>query len=212
MGGSGEEEFERFFRGQARSLMRQAYLLTGDAGEAQDLVQETMIRAWREWPRLQGYDDPGAWARQVLHRLAIGRWRRLTVRPGLGSATPDDAIGIDHLEDFPGSVPNGWVPSWKLLGPLRPHLAWSALAAGSVGAFGLWQGRVVRLSFPGTSIYKSFTRPAGVGPFWPTGIAVAANGTIYLDQKGNGGVGPPAIISLSRTGHVGVLWVHSTAS
>lgn len=80
MGGSGEEEFERFFRGQARSLMRQAYLLTGDAGEAQDLVQETMIRAWREWPRLQGYDDPGAWARHVLHRLAIGRWRRLTVR------------------------------------------------------------------------------------------------------------------------------------
>jgi DNA-directed RNA polymerase specialized sigma24 family protein len=80
VGGSGEEEFERFFRGQARSLMRQAYLLTGDAGEAQDLVQETMIRAWREWPRLQGYDDPGAWARHVLHRLAIGRWRRLTVR------------------------------------------------------------------------------------------------------------------------------------
>ncbi len=95
-----EKEFERFAREQARSLMRQAYLLTGDAAEAQDLVQETMLRAWRSWPTLSSYEQPGAWCRQVLHRLAVGRWRKLVVRHrhplAESSATP--ATDADHLD------------------------------------------------------------------------------------------------------------------
>jgi RNA polymerase sigma-70 factor (ECF subfamily) len=100
VGDSGEEEFERFVRERARSLMRQAYLLTGDAGEAQDLVQETMIRAWREWPKIRAYEDPGAWTRRVLHHLAIGRWRRLTVRRRHDEADLRVAPGLDaqHLD------------------------------------------------------------------------------------------------------------------
>lgn len=72
---SAQGDYEHFFIGAKRSLMGQAFLLTGDIEESQDLVQETLLRVWREWPRIGGYEDPGAWARRVLHNLAIDRWR-----------------------------------------------------------------------------------------------------------------------------------------
>ncbi|HEY1915099.1 MAG TPA: hypothetical protein VGH27_05930 [Streptosporangiaceae bacterium] len=42
--GAPRREFERFVTGQARSLLRAAYLMTGDLAEAEDLVQEPCCR------------------------------------------------------------------------------------------------------------------------------------------------------------------------
>ncbi|HXY43602.1 MAG TPA: SigE family RNA polymerase sigma factor [Acidimicrobiales bacterium] len=75
-----EEEFSDFFERTQRKLLAQAYLLTGDRQDAQDLVQETYLRAWRGWGRVAGMDSPEAWLRRVLYNLAVGRWRRLAVR------------------------------------------------------------------------------------------------------------------------------------
>jgi RNA polymerase sigma-70 factor, ECF subfamily len=72
--------FDAFYRDTSRRLMRYAYGLAGDAGEAQDLVQEAYARAWQRWRRLSGYDDPEAWLRLVVNRLSTDRWRRLGVR------------------------------------------------------------------------------------------------------------------------------------
>jgi DNA-directed RNA polymerase specialized sigma24 family protein len=44
------EEFRRLFERSNRNLLAQAYLLTDDRQEAQDLVQEVFLRAWRAWP------------------------------------------------------------------------------------------------------------------------------------------------------------------
>ena len=73
-------DFDAFYRDTSRRLMRYAYGLTGDAGEAQDLVQEAYARAWQRWRRVAGYEDPEAWLRLVVNRLATDRWRRLFVR------------------------------------------------------------------------------------------------------------------------------------
>jgi RNA polymerase sigma-70 factor (ECF subfamily) len=72
--------FERFFAAVSGPLVGQAYVLTGDLQEAQDLAQEALVQAWRHWPRIRDYDDPGAWARRVLHNLAVSRWRRAALR------------------------------------------------------------------------------------------------------------------------------------
>ena len=102
---------------------------------------------------------------------------------------------------------------WTYLGVVRPHLSHSAFAEASHGVvYGLSQDKIIRVAGTTVRTFKTFDRIAGVGPFWPTGIAVAADGTIYLDQQGGGGVGPPAIISLSRAGHVTVIWAHPTTS
>jgi RNA polymerase sigma-70 factor (ECF subfamily) len=67
-------------------LLRYAYGLTGDPGEAQDLVQEAYARAWQRRQRLAGYEDPEAWLRLVVNRLSADRWRRLGVRRARAAA------------------------------------------------------------------------------------------------------------------------------
>jgi len=73
-------EFARFFADCHSSLVGQAYLLTGDLQEAQDLAQETLVQTWRNWAKVRDYDDPAAWARHVLHNFAVSRWRRAALR------------------------------------------------------------------------------------------------------------------------------------
>lgn len=81
-------DFDGFYRDTARRLTRYAYGLTGDPGEAQDLVQEAYARAWQRWRRLSGYEDPEAWLRLVVNRLSSDRWRRLGVRRSRAAADP----------------------------------------------------------------------------------------------------------------------------
>ncbi|AGL20386.1 SigE family RNA polymerase sigma factor [Actinoplanes sp. N902-109] len=81
------DAFDTFYRDTARRLTRYAYGLTGDPGEAQDLVQEAYARAWQRWRRLAGYDDPEAWLRLVVNRLSSDRWRRIGVRRARAAAT-----------------------------------------------------------------------------------------------------------------------------
>lgn len=88
-------DFEAFYRGTAPRLMRFAYGLTGGLAEAQDFTQEAYARAWQRWPALQRYDNPEAWLRLVVTRLATDWWRRLTVRraaelPEPGVVPPPD--------------------------------------------------------------------------------------------------------------------------
>ncbi len=71
-----EIEFDQFFRHQRSRLMGQAYVLAGDAAGAQDLVQESFLRAWQRWDEFRGMDDPEAWLRRVMYNLAVSQWRR----------------------------------------------------------------------------------------------------------------------------------------
>lgn len=81
-------DFDGFYRDTSRRLLRYAYGLTGDAAEAQDLVQEAYARAWQRRRRPAGYDDPEAWLRLVVNRLSTDRWRRIGVRRARAAAEP----------------------------------------------------------------------------------------------------------------------------
>jgi RNA polymerase sigma-70 factor (ECF subfamily) len=91
--------FDAFVRASGGPLFGQAYLLTGQYQEAQDLVQETFVRVWQHWRKVSDYEDPLGWARHVLHNLAVSRWRhqrRRRTEPEVeGSVAPPD---IGHLE------------------------------------------------------------------------------------------------------------------
>ncbi len=73
--GSGET-FDSFFDESWPRLQSQAYVLTGSHEQAQDLTQEALLRAWRNWERVSALDNPEAWTRKVLHNLCIASWRR----------------------------------------------------------------------------------------------------------------------------------------
>ena len=78
--------FDAFYRGTSQRLARYAYGLTGNATEAQDLTQEAYARAWQRWRTVQACDEPEAWLRVVVTRLATDRWRRHKVHRAVSAA------------------------------------------------------------------------------------------------------------------------------
>ncbi|MER5889169.1 SigE family RNA polymerase sigma factor [Streptomyces sp. NPDC001941] len=71
-----EEEFDAFYAVAFPRLVGQLYALTGDHGEAQDVVQEAFVRAWDRRASFLADQAPEAWIRTVAMRLAVSRWRR----------------------------------------------------------------------------------------------------------------------------------------
>ena len=95
------KEFGHFFDEAKPRLVGQAYLFTGNLQDAQDAVQETLFRAWRDWERVGRLEDPQAWACHVLHNILVSRWRRArTCRVRSGSERSRQALPADvgHLD------------------------------------------------------------------------------------------------------------------
>jgi len=99
------EEFREFARDRAWPLQQAAYLLCGDWHSAQDVVQETLIKAYRHWPRVKRADNPDAYVRGILLNEVRDRWRRpegavpvagFTAEPAVPDAS-DDIARRDRL-------------------------------------------------------------------------------------------------------------------
>lgn len=70
-----EAEFAAFMAHAAPVLARTAWLLCGDAHQADELVQQALVRTYVAWPRARER-DPLAYARRTLANLRIETWRR----------------------------------------------------------------------------------------------------------------------------------------
>jgi RNA polymerase sigma-70 factor (ECF subfamily) len=75
------------------SLRRYARGLIGDGAQADDLVQDTLERAWRKLSMWQQRGDLRAWMFGIMHNLFIDRVRSQR-------STPEDSAG-DDLPDTP---------------------------------------------------------------------------------------------------------------
>ena len=67
--------FEQFVGDSLPALMRHAYALTGDRHAADDLVQDTLVRMAGVWRRIDKDGNPLAYARRVMLRIYLSRWR-----------------------------------------------------------------------------------------------------------------------------------------
>jgi RNA polymerase sigma-70 factor (sigma-E family) len=74
------QEFDQFVVDSVDGLLRAAYLIAWDFAEAEDLVQECLLRVARRWPRVRAMEYPAAYARKVLVNLALDEGRRRTRR------------------------------------------------------------------------------------------------------------------------------------
>jgi RNA polymerase sigma-70 factor (sigma-E family) len=77
------QDFDSFVRGRSTALLRTAFLLLGDRGHAEDLLQDVLTKTARQWHRIDG--PPEAYVRRALVNAAInGRRRRRVLETPLG--------------------------------------------------------------------------------------------------------------------------------
>jgi RNA polymerase sigma-70 factor (sigma-E family) len=73
---AGSEDFDAFVRRDYRALVGLAIVLTGDGAAAEDLAQDAMVAAHRQWQTLADDDNPGAWLRRAVANRSASTWRR----------------------------------------------------------------------------------------------------------------------------------------
>lgn len=73
MPASREDDFDAYVVARTPALSRTAYLLTGDAHLAEDLVQTALFKAARAWHRIEG--DPEPYVRRILYTQNVSWWR-----------------------------------------------------------------------------------------------------------------------------------------
>lgn len=115
MAGRTRTGFEELVHGRSTALRRTAYLLVGDRGLADDLLQEALVKTYVAWPRLR---DPGAaeaYCRKAIVTTAISWWRRRSWSE-LPTAETADA-GVASAAD--GVATRTWL--WAELAQLPPR-------------------------------------------------------------------------------------------
>jgi RNA polymerase sigma-70 factor (sigma-E family) len=91
------EGFAEYVTARHAALVRTAYLLTGHAQDAEDLVQTTLVKVVPQWRRIS--DNPEPYVRRVMVNENVSRWRRRRWREQSTDVLPDRlADATDHDE------------------------------------------------------------------------------------------------------------------
>ncbi len=68
-------DYEAFAKEQLPRLVRYAVMLTGDRELAADLVQDVLVKVYRQWPRVRSADRPDRYAMRMVTNQFLS-WRR----------------------------------------------------------------------------------------------------------------------------------------
>ncbi|MEO3774488.1 SigE family RNA polymerase sigma factor [Micromonospora sp. B9E7] len=114
--------YEEFADTRLAPLLRYAVMLSGDPHQAQDLVQETMVRVQLNWRRVSRADSPERYVRRMLTNQYVdwrrGSWvRRVLLRGESDASVP--AL-TDHTQS---AVDRDQIWSWLSRLPRRQRAA-----------------------------------------------------------------------------------------
>ena len=84
--------FEREALVHLDSLYRLALRLSGNEADAEDLVQEAMLRAYRSWERYTPGTNAKGWLLTILRHLFINEYRRKRRHP--------ESVDLDTIEPY----------------------------------------------------------------------------------------------------------------
>lgn len=87
---SSRKRFAAFVQPHAPALWRYGFWLTGSAGEAEELVQETLLRAWSALGDLRDDAAAKAWLFRILKNQFLGK--HISIRSG-------QTFALDVLEE-----------------------------------------------------------------------------------------------------------------
>src|ERR1700722_2095645 len=115
------------FRGE---LLAHCYRMLGSPEEAEDLVQETYLRAWRSYDRFEGRSSVRTWLYRIATNVcltAIERRRRRSLPSGLGGPGEDPEAPLTAGPEVPWLQP---FPDVLLAGEQRDPAAVAVSRAG----------------------------------------------------------------------------------
>jgi len=84
--------FEQEALAHLDAVYRTALRLSGNATDAEDLSQETMLKAYRSWHQFRPGTNAKAWLLTILRNTYINQYRRAKARP--------TTVDIDAIEPF----------------------------------------------------------------------------------------------------------------
>jgi len=91
-----DEEFTEFVHGSWAGLYRTAYLLVGDPGLAEDLVQTALAKTYAAWPTVRDVRAAPGYARTTLVNTAASWFRKRSWRNEVPTTTLPE---VSHQDD-----------------------------------------------------------------------------------------------------------------
>jgi len=118
-----ELDFDVVFGEQYPKLVAIGVALTGSVEVANDLAQETMARAHRNWSQVSTADAPNAWLRRVMKNLIVDHFRRQGVE-----VRTNARVARRRIADNDGSVEQSAVSTMSELLSVLPERQQMAVA------------------------------------------------------------------------------------
>ncbi len=103
-----------------RELLAHCYRMTGSPSDAEDLVQEVYLRAWRAYGSFEGRSSLRTWLHRIATNVCLTALEGKDRRPlpsGLGTASSEGADPLDERTEVPWLGP---MPDAALLGTADP--------------------------------------------------------------------------------------------
>jgi RNA polymerase sigma-70 factor (ECF subfamily) len=95
--------FEGLYVRYMQAIYRYIFFRVGDEGQAEDLTEETFLRAWEALPKYQHRKHPfSSWLYRIAHNLIIDYYRRVKPVPisnGLMRTYSNPAETLDRMVD-----------------------------------------------------------------------------------------------------------------
>ncbi|HET6372403.1 MAG TPA: sigma-70 family RNA polymerase sigma factor [Candidatus Polarisedimenticolia bacterium] len=101
-----EGAFQSLVERHSRSLFHLAYRITGNEADAEDVVQETFLKAYRSLDRYESRANFGTWLHRIAANCAVDATRTRKRRgEHREAARPSEADQGDPIESLPSATP-----------------------------------------------------------------------------------------------------------
>jgi RNA polymerase sigma-70 factor (ECF subfamily) len=117
-----QQAFRVLVERHSHALFRLAYRMTGNEQDAEDLVQETFLRAFKQLKNFDGRAAFGTWLHRICVNRSLDTLRSRKTRKEVSQPVTDDAVSWLDRVAAPQPSPERWTHSGEIASLLGPAL------------------------------------------------------------------------------------------